>query len=105
MNQRASVGINSLKELQQLTSCIAADPRRQLADWIVLTEDLFRSWQATQLDKHLPQIFTIGLGRMGTEVRLMLVPCSPQPLTWSGNLRRIDEPVVLQEPCKHTTEH
>src|SRR5262247_665334 len=42
---------------------------------------------------------------MGAEVDLMLVSGTREPLAWPGNPRRINQPIILQEAHKDTTEH
>ncbi len=84
---------------------IAAEPVRQLVDRIVLSKNVLCPWQRSQLTEHAQQVFTIGLSWMSTEVQFVFVPRAPELFTRPGDLRWPDQSVVLQEACKHATEH
>src|SRR5215813_4206942 len=105
MDQRADVGLDLLEEFQQLAGGIATEPLRQFMNGIMSAKDLSCPRQPSQLVEYVQQVFTVSFGRMGAEVQFVLVARAREPLAWSSELRRIDQPVILHETGKHATEH
>ncbi len=80
MHQQAAVGLDLLKELQQLPRRVTAQPVGQLANRIVLAKQIPRPRQRRELIKQAQQIVAIGQRRMLAEIELMLIPRPLEPI-------------------------
>ena len=104
VDEYTSIRIDSLEERDQGPGGVAAQPVREVADRVVLAEDLLRRGVLRQPVEDREQVVTVGLRRVGAKVQLVLVPRPLEPLAGASDLGGWDELVVFQEANEDTTQ-
>jgi hypothetical protein len=105
MDQVSSCGLDLLKEVQKYPCGITAKPAALLVDGIVRAEDFSATGQFADTVENIQQIFTIGMTRIPTDVKIVFVPCPAKSLPWAADPRWVYKLVVFQETNEDATEH
>ncbi len=98
-------GIDLLQERDQGAGGVTAEPVGDVANWVMLAEDLFRRGVAGQSVKDGEQVIAVSLCGVSAEVQLVLVPCPLEPLTGTGKLGGRNKLVIFEKADEDATQN